>query len=69
MQCHDCGEKISEMRLQAVPDAEYCIKCADKNSEPFVARLIYNQKTAGEVFLARGKENVRRLNREYARAR
>lgn len=69
MQCHDCGEQIPKARLDAVPDAEFCVKCADRNSEPFVARMIYSHKTAGEVFLARGKENVRRLNREYSRAR
>ena len=69
MQCHDCGEQISKARLDAVPDAEFCVKCADRNSEPFVARMIYSHKTAGEVFLARNKENVRRLNREYSRAR
>ena len=31
--------------------------------------MIYNHKTAGEVIIAKGGENVRRLQREYARAR
>ena len=69
MNCLDCGNKIPPARLQAVPDAEYCVKCADKHAAPIVARMIYSHKTAGEVFIARGKENVRRLNNEYARAR
>jgi NAD-dependent SIR2 family protein deacetylase len=69
MKCHDCQEEISEIRLEAVPDTCYCVKCADKHSEPVVARMIYSHKTAGEVIIARGKENVRRLNREYSRAR
>ena len=69
MNCFDCGEEIPPARLQAVPDAEYCVKCVDKHTEPIVGRMIYNHKTAGEVIFARGKENVRRLNREYARAR
>ena len=43
--------------------------CADKHAQPFIARMVYNHKTAGEVFIAKGKENVRRLNREYTRAR
>ena len=34
-----------------------------------VARMIYNHKTAGEVIIAKGKENIRLLNREYTRAR
>ena len=69
MQCLDCGDKIPEARLHAVPDAEYCVKCTDKYTEPIVGRMIYNHKTAGEVIFARGKENVRRLNREYSRSR
>jgi len=52
-----------------MPDTDYCIKCSDKNSEPIVARLIYSHKTAGEVFIAKGSENVRRLDREYFRNR
>tara|TARA_Y100001972_G_scaffold5547_1_gene5948 strand:- start:711 stop:839 length:129 start_codon:yes stop_codon:yes gene_type:complete len=41
----------------------------DKNSKPVVARMIFNHKTAGEVFIAKGKENVRILEREYTRGR
>jgi hypothetical protein len=69
MNCHECGTKIPPARLEAMPDTDYCVKCADKHSEPVVGRMIYNHKTAGEVFIARGKENIRRLEREYARAR
>ncbi len=69
MKCFDCGSEIPEARLQAVPDTDYCVKCADKHAEPVVGRMIYNHKTAGEVIIARGKENIRRLNREYARSR
>ena len=69
MKCFDCGSEIPEARLQAVPDTDYCVKCADKHTEPVVGRMIYNHKTAGEVIIARGKENIRRLNREYARSR
>ncbi len=69
MKCFDCGSEIPEARLQAVPDTDYCVQCADKHAEPVVGRMIYNHKTAGEVIIARGKENIRRLNREYARSR
>ena len=69
MNCFDCGIVIPEARLNAVPDTNYCVNCADKHALPFVARMVYSHKTAGEVFIAKGKENVRRLNREYERAR
>ncbi len=55
--------------MEAMPDTDYCVNCADKHTEPIVGRMIYSHKTAGEIVFARGKENVRRLNREYARAR
>ena len=67
--CRDCGEQIAEARLEIVPDTIYCVNCADKNAEPFVARMIYSHKCDGEVFFAKGRENVRRLNREWSRAR
>ena len=31
--------------------------------------MIYNHKTAGEVIMTSGAENIRRLEREYHRAR
>lgn len=55
--------------MEAMPDTDYCVGCADKNAPPMVARMIFNHKTAGEVFIAKGKENVRILNREYTRGR
>lgn len=32
-QCVECGELISEKRLEAVPAAELCIACKDKNEK------------------------------------
>jgi hypothetical protein len=69
MNCNDCGMAISPARLEARPHTEHCINCADRHAPPVMARMIYNHKTAGEVFIAEGKENVRLLNREYTRAR
>jgi len=31
--------------------------------------MIYGHKTAGEIVIAKGKENIRRLEREYYRSR
>ena len=67
--CFDCNNKIPEARLEALPDVEYCVNCADKHTERVVGRMIYSHKTAGELVFASGKENIRRLNREYARSR
>tara|TARA_Y100001963_G_scaffold158175_1_gene256902 strand:+ start:1484 stop:1693 length:210 start_codon:yes stop_codon:yes gene_type:complete len=69
VKCFDCGNDIPAARIQAVPDTEYCVQCVDKHTEPVVGRMIYSHKTAGELVFASGKENIRRLNREYERAR
>ena len=69
MKCFDCGQDIPEARIKAMPDTEYCVQCVDKHTEPIVGRMIYSHKTAGELVFASGKENIRRLNREYERAR
>ena len=69
MNCSECGEKIHSARLQCLPNTEFCIDCAEKNTQPYIARMIYSHKTAGEVIIARGKEQIRLLDREYNRAR
>lgn len=67
--CIDCNEPISPTRLEYNPDATTCIKCADRHEPVVRVRMIYSHKTAGEIFVARGIENVRRLDREYNRSR
>ena len=67
--CLDCGEPIAEIRLAAVPDAEYCVRCADRHTEPVRCRMIFSHKTGGELFVARGAENIRLLENEYRRKR
>ena len=67
--CVDCCNEIAAARLEFLPDTDYCVKCADKHNPPVRARIIYSHKTAGELFIAKGKENIRRLDREYTRAR
>ena len=69
MNCLDCNNEIPVARIEAIGETDYCVNCADKHAAPVVARMIYSHKTAGEVFIAKGKENVRLLNREYTRAR
>jgi len=67
--CDDCGNLIPAARLELLPDTEYCVKCADKHTFKSVARIIYSHKADCELFIARSKEDARRLNREYSRAR
>lgn len=67
--CADCGNPISPSRLEFNPMAEFCVSCADRHSPPVRARIIYSHKCDGELFVAHGSENIRRLDREYARAR
>lgn len=69
MRCFDCGENISEARLEALPDTEYCVNCSDKHTFKYQARMIYPHKTGGEIFIARTKEGARRLERESSRGR
>lgn len=69
MDCIDCGEKISEIRLEANPDTDYCVGCVDKHIPKVRGYMIYGHKTAGEIVIAKGKENIRRLEREYHRSR
>jgi len=67
--CVHCSIEIPSARLEVLPDATSCVSCSQKNPPKVVARMIYNHKTAGEVIIAKGGENVRRLEREYWRAR
>ena len=67
--CNDCNCEIPSARLEFIPDTEYCVKCADRHTFRSVARIIYSHKADCELFIARSKEDARRLNREYARSR
>jgi len=33
-QCENCGQPISNDRLEAIPYARFCIRCAEQNSAP-----------------------------------
>lgn len=67
--CVHCSTVIPMERIDVLPETNSCVSCSHANPPKFVARMIYNHKTAGEVIIARGGENVRRLEREYWRAR
>jgi len=67
--CVHCSTEIPSTRLEILPYTTSCVSCSEKNPPKVVARMIYNHKTAGEVIIAKGGENVRRLEREYWRSR
>ena len=69
MNCELCGEPIHPDRLEILPTTTSCINCSDLVTDPIVGFMIYAHKTAGEVIMTSGKENVRILERECNRAR
>ena len=69
MNCHDCNTTIPQARLDAAPGTRYCVRCAPAHTPRVLGRMIWPHKTGGELIVAVGDENIRRLNREYARAR
>lgn len=69
MRCEDCECEIDPIRLEYLPDTKWCKSCSDKHTPKAVCRMIYPHKTGGELFVAYGDENIRRLNNEYRRAR
>lgn len=68
-ECADCRNEIPSARLEFVPDTKWCVRCADKHTFKSVARIIYSHKADCELFIARSKEDARRLDREYNRSR
>lgn len=69
MNCEHCSSPIAPERLEVLPNTRQCRDCAENNPAPFLARMLYSHKTAGELFVARNPEDIRRLEREYRRAR
>ena len=69
MKCSDCGKNIPSLRLEAVPGTQHCVDCIDKHMPKRKGYMIYGHKTAGEIVMATGDENIRRLEREYLRSR
>jgi hypothetical protein len=67
--CFDCGNEIPAARLEFLPNTEYCVKCSDNHTFKSVARIIYSHKADCELFIAKNKEDARRLNRVYERSR
>ena len=41
-ECKACGKKIPKIRLEAVPNTQFCVKCVDENDSGKVAVPIYS---------------------------
>jgi hypothetical protein len=65
--CYKCQTVIPPIRLEALPDTETCVKCSD---EPVrVGFMDWYHKTAPELVIVSGKENLRRAERINNRSR
>ena len=69
MTCTGCGCQIPQIRLDAIPGVQTCVKCSDEPKR--VGFMVYGHKTAGEVLTVdpRNSEALRQAQRAYRRAR
>ena len=44
--CEDCGEEIAEARLRIVPDAQFCVMCAEEHQRKSVTNKKNMRKAA-----------------------
>jgi RNA polymerase-binding transcription factor DksA len=47
--CKDCKQPIPVERLEALPETDYCIECADNHVEKKVGFMVYDGKTAPDI--------------------
>lgn len=71
MYCKSCDNKIPLERLEAFPLAEYCVKCADKNTPSYKGFMAFSHKTAPEFIKisTNQTEALRQAERANRRAR
>lgn len=67
--CEICGDGIHANRVEFFPTVTTCLDCSDVVTKPIKGYMIYSHKTAGEVIMTSGAENIRILEREYNRGR
>ena len=67
--CCKCGNEISQIRLEAIPDTNCCVKCSE--APKYVGFMDWYHKTAPELVMVSSSdtENLRRAQRVNARAR
>jgi hypothetical protein len=72
--CEECGNEIPLIRLEAVPDTKFCVRCAEKHGpqRPKGFMVATASKGTASVLVTvdpRNKEDMRRANRAHRRER
>lgn len=65
--CISCNCSISELRLELLPHTKTCVNCSTE--EVKVGFMDWYHKTAPELVVVSGKENIRRASRINSRSR
>ncbi len=71
MKCEKCGKNIPQVRLDALPDTTFCVKCAERHGARPHAYMVYGHKTAPEIVVVdqKDKEAMRQAERAHRRSR
>ena len=70
--CDNCGKGIPKVRLDAIPETKWCVKCAEKyGPQKLKGFLVFDHKTAPVLVTIdpRDKEAIRRASRADRRER
>lgn len=64
MNCNSCNQPLSSERLEAVPDAVFCVPCLIKRGDVPAKKgyMYFCHKTAGEIEIVDDK-TLREMNR------
>lgn len=65
--CYKCQTTIPAIRLEARPDTNTCVDCSEE--QKLVGFMDWYHKTAPELVIVSGKENIRRAERINNRSR
>lgn len=69
MNCVVCGKEIPSIRLEALPNTQWCVSCSPV--EKYKGYMVYPHKTGGECVMVnpQDKESVRIMDRLNKRSR
>lgn len=69
--CKGCEGSIPEERMEALPDTEYCVNCAETQGSTRKGFMVYSHKTAPELIMvdSSNTEDIRQATRASKRSR
>jgi len=67
--CAVCGQPIEPLRAELAPEKETCKECGDAAVSDCVGFMDWSHKTAPELVIVSGSENIRRAARVNCRSR